>query len=405
MKTKHYLMMAAAVATLTACHQSQSHTVAVVVTNLTDQDAFNVIDGIPLKALQDSLGVSNGTNIRLINELGREVCTQVFDNGTENILLFESNTLANGESIYYASTGQSTLNPDSIQTSVFVKQYPQRKNDLIWENESAIWRASGPETQLQGERIYGYDIWCKNTSEMVADERMLTAIAHWAKADSLRALEQNQRADSISRAGSLYEDHGNGMDCYSVGSNLGGGTAALLNEGSIVYPWAWKTHEILANGPLLAAIRLNYDTLFVGNDTVFEHRTIVTQKGTRFNIINVNYEGLRQGHEIAVGLAYHSDDDSIRLNREGKYIAYSDPTDQPGKNPGRVLIGAYLPTMKRVALEQSHLLGIADYKPGDTFTYYLGSGWSKGDCPSLSAMIKELKQMQEPARTIKIVKK
>jgi len=194
------------------------------------------------------------------------------------------------------------------------------------------------------------------------------------------------------------------MDCYAVGPTLGGGTAALLNEGMIVYPWAWKTHKILANGPLLGAVRLDYDTIYVGADTVIEHRTIITQKGTRFNIINVEYDGLKQEHEIAVGIVYHGDEDSVRISNDNKYIAYSDPTDQPGNNPGRVLVGAYVPTLTRTALEQGHVLAIAKYKPGETFTYYMGSGWSKGDCPSLSVMTNDLKELgKEVPHDVRIV--
>ena len=389
---------------LTACQQrGQSH-VFVIVSNNTQHDAMNVVDGVPLQALLDSLGAPADATIRLTDEQGQPVCTQIFDNGTEELLLFESCTLAGGESRYTATIASSQDAAVADSSAVYVGLFPKRKDDLTWENESSIWRAYGPTLQASGERAFGYDIWCKSTKRSVTEERYYKFFRGYELADSLHALGLDAAADSTVHAMTFHIDHGDGMDCYAVGPTLGGGTAALLSpEGGIIYPWAWRSHQILANGPLLAAFKLDYDTLLVGNDTVFEHRTIVTQKGTRFNIINVTYDGLSSPHDIAVGIVYHDWPDSVRLDDKGRYIAYSDPSDQPGNDPGRVLVGAYIPTLQRTALEQGHLLGIAHYTPGDTFTYYMGSGWSKGDCPSLEQMCSELQQLSEAPRSTRIM--
>lgn len=390
---------------LSACQSNEVRQVSLIVENNSSHDAMGVIDGIPLQTLLDSLKAPAGTPLTLTDETGQHVATQIFNDGSQDLLLFETHTLAKSESTYYVSVGQDSAQADVV-SSVAIKHYPRRKDDLLWENESALWRAYGPTLQATGERAFGYDIWCKNTKELLGDRRMLTHLDCHAQADSLYKLEQPElipMADSLRAVSTFHRDHGDGMDCYAVGATLGGGTAALLNEGHIVYPWAWKSHKILANGPLLAAVRLDYDTLFVGNDTVMEHRTIIAQKGTRFNIINVTFDGLTSAHEIAVGIVYHGWDDSIRTNANDKFIAYSDPTDQPDQNPGRVEIGAYIPTLTRTTVEQGHILGIAPYEPGKTFTYYMGSGWSKGDCPSLKHMTDELKALNDEPRTVRIV--
>ena len=54
----------------------------------------------------------------------------------------------------------------------------------------------------------------------------------------------------LNRGISYHVDHGNGMDCYAVGPTLGGGTAALFPDSTIVYPYCYKDCEILDNGPL-----------------------------------------------------------------------------------------------------------------------------------------------------------
>jgi len=403
---KFTIIMASALGlVLSACHSETSRQVTIVVENNCNQMAEGVIDAVPLQALLDSLNVPAGTPLTLTDETGKHIVTQIFNDGQQDLLLFETCTLANSESLYFVTIGQDTAQC-SVSPAVFIKHYPRRKDDLLWENESALWRAYGPELQRSGERAFGYDVWCKNTSSLIGDHRMMKHLDDHAQADSLYRLELPELvpiADSLRANSTFHRDHGDGMDCYAVGATLGGGTSALLNDGAIVYPWAWKSHKILANGPLLAAVRLDYDTLYVGSDTVMEHRTIITQKGTRFNIINVEYDGLSSPHEVAVGIVFHGTEDSVRLDVRNKFIAYSDPTDQPDLNPGRVLIGAYIPNMTRTALEQGHALGIAHYTPGQTFTYFMGSGWSKGDCSSLDAMTKELKELGEEPRTVRIL--
>lgn len=399
-RIKGSLLLTAALL-LSSCAQQQSgRVVSVIVSNPTQQDALGVVDGISLQAVCDSLGVDTSTPLTLLDENGCPVCTQIFNNGREDLLLFESNTLANGESSYTLKVGV----PDTTFTpSVFVKQYPRRKDDLAWENESSIWRAYGPELKATDEHAYGYDIWCKNTKRLVTEERYQKFFRGYELADSLHKLELHAQADSTVHAMTFHENHGDGLDAYSVGLTLGGGTAALYPNGRIAFPWSYRTCKILASGPLLAAFTLDYDTTYVANDTIIEHRTIVTQKGTRFNIINVKYEGLSQPLPVVAGIAFHGDQDSVRLSTSGKYICYSDPSDRPGSPEGRIQVGVYSPTLTQTALEMGHLLALSTYNPGDTFTYYMGSGWSQGDCPSLDGMEKELKAMSEAPRSVRIV--
>lgn len=388
---------------LHSCTQQQGErVVTLIVSNPAGHDAMGVVNGVSLAAVCDSLGIHAGTSLTVLDPNGKPVCTQVFNNGQEDLLLFETNTLANGESSYTVCVGA----PDSVfAPSVFVKQYPRRKDDLAWENESGIWRAYGPELRATDEHAYGYDIWCKNTRRLVAEERYWKFFRGYEIADSLHALDLHAQADSTVRAMTFHENHGDGLDAYSVGPTLGGGTAALYPNGQIAYPWSYRDCKILADGPLLAAFTLTYDTTFVAGDTLVEHRAIVTQKGTRFNLINVQYEGLKQSLPVVAGIAFHGDPDSIRVSTARKYICYSDPSDRPGSPEGRILVGIYSPTLTQASLEQGHLLAISNYTPGSTFTYYMGSGWSLGDCPSLDAMESELRQMAEAPRSVRIVVK
>lgn len=64
-----------------------------------------------------------------------------------------------------------------------------------------------------------------------------------AKIAELRKLSET--CTGIVQSVSYHVDHGNGLDCYKVGPTLGGGTAALMPDGEIVYPYCYATQDIL----------------------------------------------------------------------------------------------------------------------------------------------------------------
>ena len=116
----------------------------------------------------------------------------------------------------------------------------------------------------------------------------------------LREAGKKEEADSLSRAISYHIDHGNGMDCYAVGPTLGGGTAALMPDSAIVYPYCYKDYEILDNGPLRFTVKLVFNPLVVKNDSnVVETRIIQLDKGSQLNKTTVSYEYLTQATPVA----------------------------------------------------------------------------------------------------------
>ena len=79
-----------------------------------------------------------------------------------------------------------------------------------------------------------------------------------AKIAELRKTDP-KAASELQRAISYHIDHGYGMDCYAVGPTLGCGTAALMQGDTIIYPYCYRTQEILDNGPLRFTVKLEFD--------------------------------------------------------------------------------------------------------------------------------------------------
>lgn len=307
-------------------------------------------------------------------------------------------TTTTAQTTTQCTTAQAvTTTQTTAQPAVYVRAYPGRKDDVAWENQSAIWRAYGPALQQSGEKAYGYDIWCKNTPTLVSEQRF--------DMDSVGLVQRRQlpggawgspEAKKIEDATSFHYDHGNGLDCYSVGPTLGGGTSALMVDGRIVYPWCYAEYQLLALTPDSACFELTYHPTLVGNDLVTEHRRITVLSGTRFCRCDVRYEGLTHPVQVCAGIVLHGHEEDARLSVRQHYIAYADPSDRPDDPAvGQVMVGIYAPQMTQAMISEGHLLAVQPYHPGDTFTYWFGSGWSHGDCPTLQTLLSEL---QQPAR-------
>lgn len=264
------------------------------------------------------------------------------------------------------------------KTAVFGKIYPQRMDDLTWENEWCAYRMYGPAVEKCGQRVFGYDIWAKNTSDTVVDLRYRLHIP----------------PEGVP-VKSFHEDHGNGMDCYTVGESLGCCTAALLDtDGRIIWPWCWNKVEFLDNTPELLRMHVTLTPvayrLACGDSIHYtEHRIITVEKGNRFNDVEVWYEGLDRRMQIAVGIVVHKENtDTLAMDKKHHYIAYVDMQEpsmvKADGSDGVIYIGARCPEAKTYRQEQDHLLAISTIKPGKHYHYQFAATWSKRDVHSFA---------------------
>lgn len=285
--------------------------------------------------------------------------------------------------------------PSDVNTLVYGRQYPERLDDITWENDRAAYRAYGPALQNTGEKAYGYDVFTKNVEDLVVEDRYALELdsASWARIYELQKAGKKEEADKLIKAISYHVDHGNGMDCYAVGPTLGCGTAALMPDSVIVYPYCYKEYEILDNGPLRFTVKMTFNPLTIRNDSnVVETRIIQLDKGSQLNKTTVTYSNLSQSEPIAGGLVIHdANPEGYAFDADKGYIAYADPTTEPKSDNGIVYVGAVFPAPltqakvlwfnKPTGNALGHVLGISTYEPDSDFVYYWGSGWSKYGFP------------------------
>jgi hypothetical protein len=389
------LAATALVACTSAPKQAAEPQIVYTVTNSLNIDrAGELVVLNDFQQIKDSLKLDDQRQLVILDATGAQVPYQVTAQGAS--LLFQATVAANSASDYTFTVG----NPEEFEPKVFGKQYPERVDDIAWENESSAYRLYGPALQASGERAFGYDVWAKSVPTLVVDDRYHKELDSQPVVDSLKAAGKADEAAEYYHSVSYHVDHGNGLDCYKVGPTLGGGTAALYKNGKIVYPYCYETYEIVENGPLRFTVKLDYPQTVIDGDTVVEHRILSAMAGSRLNHCAVYYTGLSAATEVVTGLVIHPENvDTLAANVEGRYIAYADLTDNVNNDNGVIYVGAVCPSMKEARPEwfstveaskerggaSGHVLAISDYAPGDLYEYYFGSSWSKNDMPSMEA--------------------
>lgn len=393
-----------------ACNDSR--TVTVTVTNPLAMERSNEMVEVSMETVTDRLGLADTAQIVVLNADGQQVPYQITYDGK---VIFPAAIAAGGTATYTIQTGT----PEPFDVKACGRCYPERMDDMAWENDLVAFRAYGPALQAKGERGFGYDLFTKyNTTEPILeamyakelDKETLAKIAELKKTDPKAAAE-------LSRERSYHIDHGYGMDCYAVGPTLGAGVAALMVNDTIIYPWCYKNQEILDNGPLRFTVKLEFTPLTVkGDSTVVETRLITLDAGSHLNKTAVSYSNLKETLPIVAGIVLHEPDGAVVADAANGYITYVDPTTGPDN--GKIFMGAAVPAVvkdaKTVLFSEKekkernnadgHVLAVSDYEPGSEYVYYWGFAWDKADIKTADAWNRYMADFAQKVRNPLTVK-
>ena len=393
-----------------ACNDSR--TVTVTVTNPLAMERSNEMVEVSMETVTDRLGLADTAQIVVLNADGQQVPYQITYDGK---VIFPAAIAAGGTATYTIQTGT----PEAFDVKACGRCYPERMDDMAWENDLVAFRAYGPALQAKGERGFGYDLFTKyNTTEPILeamyakelDKETLAKIAELKKTDPKAAAE-------LSRERSYHIDHGYGMDCYAVGPTLGAGVAALMVNDTIIYPWCYKNQEILDNGPLRFTVKLEFTPLTVkGDSTVVETRLITLDAGSHLNKTVVSYSNLKETLPIVAGIVLHEPDGAVVADAANGYITYVDPTTGPDN--GKIFMGAAVPAVvkdaKTVLFSEKekkernnadgHVLAVSDYEPGSEYIYYWGFAWDKADIKTADAWNRYMADFAQKVRNPLTVK-
>lgn len=407
MKKILFILMAAFI--MTACEESK--TVTVTVTNDIALNRAGEMIEVSMDEVSTLLQLPNDGQIVISDAEGKEIPYQItFDEK----IIFQANVPAGKSAVYTIKVGT----PADVQVVACGRHYPERVDDIAWENDLVAFRTYGPALKANNERAFGYDVWTKyNTTEPVVEARYALELnpETLAKIDSLKKADP-AAAKELRRAISYHVDHGNGLDCYKVGPTLGGGTAALMVDGQIIYPYTYETYEILDNGPLRFTVQLQYAPLTVkDNANVVETRVISLDAGSYMNKAVISYSGLTEPVQVAAGLVLHEPDGTavIAADAANGYTTYVDPTDNATAGNGKIFVGVAVPSAVKEAKAvyfsdeekekerggaDGHVLTISDYEPGSDYIYYFGSAWEKAAIKDAASWDKYVSEYAQKVR-------
>lgn len=358
--------------------QVSAQQVRLTITNPSAFQRHEVVE-LSLQSVCNRLGLDTGTPLVVRNTLGQEMTYQKSYDG--KLLLYVA-VHPQGKVEYTISQGETTPGP----SFVFGKIYPERLDDLTWENDRAIFRFYGPALQRRGEKSFGTDIWVKNTPELVAEERYRLHMWGWAQGDSLKKAGKAKEGNDVISRTTFHLDHGKGMDCYAVGATLGCGAPALMKDGQLVFPYCYKECKILDNGPLRFTALLVYNTTAEGST---EHRLVSLDRGSHFNRMTVWYDGITLPTTFATGVVLHHREPSrMQLDIGKDYILYADPTENPDAHQSQIYVGTLFPNgIDEVSVlkdKQQHAIGTLRSYQGEPYTYYFGAAWSAYDVRTMA---------------------
>ena len=278
--------------------------------------------------------------------------------------------------------------------------YPDRLDDIAWENDRGAYRIYGPAFEQSGAKGYGPDVWTKNTPEPDMDKRFRMDIDVKPTQKALEDAGYNNIAARLVERNTFHKDHGTGYDAYAVGPTLGCGGNAIITADTLLFPSCWREYEILDNGPLRFKVKLRYADVVVDGNAYKEYRIYSLDKGSNFNRIEVWYEEIKNQHlktsplgpkgrshseaereplTIATGFPLHSPGESTLQMGKG-FMQYADPTDAMQQNSCELYIGCLFPHNNiQTQVRFGHALATLQLPAGEHFVYYAGSAWSKAD--------------------------
>lgn len=395
-----------ALAGLSACTQVKE-TLTVTVSNPLPIERQGEMVEIPMDKVVKELGLADTAQVVVWDKDGVEVPYQIT---YDDKLIFPASVAAESSNTYTLQIGD----PENVSVKACGRVYPERMDDIAWENDLIGCRAYGPTLQKRGERGFGYDLFTKrSTTEPVLEEMyaMQNSSENWAKVNELRKTDP-KAANELVQTFTYHVDHGYGMDCYAVGPTLGAGVAALMVDDAIVYPWCYKDYEILDNGPLRFTLKLEFHPLKVKEDTtVVETRIISLDTGSHLNRTAVSYSSLQESLPVVTGIVLHDTIGAVVTDAKNGFMTYVDPTTGPGQ--GKIFVGAAFPENVKDAKvvlfpeeekrsrnnAYGHALAVSEYEPNGEYVYYWGFAWDQADIQTPEAWNEYMKDFAQKVRT------
>lgn len=356
------------------CNRPQNH-LTLQVQNPASIDRQNEMAEVAWNDIRQNLSLSENQTIIVTDSLGKQIPYQLVTNGSDSVqsLIFPVTLAAGQSAIFQISIGD----PEPVQTLVYGRLVPERKDDFAWENNRTAFRVYGPALKATGEISNGMDFWAKRTDSLIIDK--------WYRND-------------LASVASYHEDHGEGLDFYKVGRTLGLGMTAPVDNDTLCLGENFVTAEILDHGPLRITFQLTYTPYRAAAHQVTETRIISLDAYRLFNKITNIFETDTTELTVATGIVMPEENPeenaaNTTFGDTTGIIAYKNPTDEVN---GTIYAAAIYPGgFESIQILEGHFAGLNRIASGEAYLTYVGGGWSKAGFNSFEEWIQFVKSEKE----------
>ncbi|GAB1415813.1 DUF4861 domain-containing protein [Paludibacter sp.] len=355
-----------------------------VTIEVTNQYPFDRVDEIIEVQASDFNGFSLSKNLILKDSTNKEIPYQLIYSGTETAqsIVFPVNVKTGTKAKYTLSSGT----PKAVKAKTYACFVPERKDDFAWENDLAAYRMFGPAS---------------------ADENTSDGVELWLKRTDTPTL--NSFYEGELKQGKPYNiDHGQGINCYTVGHTLGAGGVAPYVNGELMVGNHFDSYEILDNGPLRSTFKLIYNNVDINGKAYTKEIIISTSAGSILNKAIVKFIGEKQDIQLATGIFLHNGKGA--LQKAPGLMVYGEDAivEKTQENVGKHYVGLVLPEKEdEYKIQKVTALYINNYTTDNVFTYYFGGGWSKWKFPTQKEWLAAVRQFANEVRypvAVKIIK-
>ena len=292
--------------------------------------------------------------------------------GVPELLLFQADYLPRQARPFAIHAVMGDM-PAPVQSRVFGRYVPERKDDFAWENDRAAFRMYGPALASEGARA-GIDMWVKSVRYPIINK--------WY-------------AD-----GDYHEDHGEGMDAYSVGPTLGCGGLGIYENGTLFTPPVYESQRLIASGPIRVLFELGYPSLATPRGAVTLKLRVALDRGHSLNEIRAAFDGADGPLPIAASVALHGGIGSLRAG-DG-WVSVAEPVS--GAEGETSFCAAVFPGARLIE-DAGHAMLVREIDGWTPVRYLAGGGWTGGpdfqnESEWLASLRNEAEAMIHPVRKL-----
>jgi pectinesterase len=247
-------------------------------------------------------------------------------------------------------------------------RHDDHRDDVAWENNriafriygQGLWNAKEYEPLVSS----GVDVWPKRVRDLIVEK--------WYA----RGHDQYHR------------DTGEGADFYTVGPTLGAAGIGVMSGGKVVSAKNFRSHRIIATGPIRAVFELTYDPWDAAGARVSEVRRITIDAGQNLyrQETTLRADG-RTDLPFVTGTVKR--EGLVGSNRRGAqwgWLATWGPVERKNGGHGSLGTAVLMPSdrFQDVAETSDHYLAVATARSGVPAVQYAGAGWTaSGDFRSV----------------------